>query len=183
MRTSLFRFLIAAALALPADPRHAVADPAGPAEVCRAAFTEDYTVKVDQTTAPAGAAADAPVRIHSYAFTSREGTISAGGKTYRRFRLRVQEYAGDAAAANALRRLAEETAGDLFVKSPLLAFAAGPALYRLDGACLFAPAEWRAIEEVLLGSFPASEGGPPGLRLRVACGGVVEESPLRAEKP
>ena len=56
-------------------------------------------------------------------------------------------------------------------------------LYRLDGACLFAPAEWRAVEERLLASFPASPGGPPGPRLRIACGGAVAESPLRGARP
>ena len=49
------------------------------------------------------------------------------------------------------RGLAGETAGDMFVKSPLLAFAAGSALYRLDGACLSALARRTA----------STTGGPP----------------------
>lgn len=180
MRTAPLRFLLAVTLALQAASRSGVAEPPDPAETFRATFTADYTVEAAAAAAPAGAAAYAPARTRSWAFTSRKGTRGPGGTTYRRFRLRVLSYDAEAAALQALRRLAEESAGDMFRKSPLLAFTAGPDLYQLDGACLFPPAEWNAVEERLLGSFPAAPAEPPGPRLRIACGGAVEESPLPA---
>lgn len=183
MRTFSPWVLLAAAFALPAPPPCSATESGRPEESFSAAFAADYTVKTDRTVAAGRALAGSPVQSDSYAFTSRRGTPGSAGKTYLRFKLAVREYADATAAATALHRLAGELQGDLFVKWPLLAFTAGSSLYRLDGSCLYSPESWRVIEERLLGFFTFPQGEPPSPRLRIACGGSVQESPPSAEKP
>ena len=113
----------------------------------------------------------------SVRFKSEAALEGSSPPTYGRFRLRFYEYrSGDAAAAS-LVNFAADVGDSTFYKSPMLAFADGPVLTRLDGECLFSRDDWEGIERKLAAAiFP--EGMPADFRqFRMLCGGAVTSRP------
>ena len=117
----------------------------------------------------------------SFRFKSTGPLAGSSPPTYGRFHLRFYEYGSVDAAAAALVKFAADVQASIFYKSPMLAFADGPVLTRLDGECLFSREDWGKIERTLLAAvFPAGE--PKGFSLfRMLCGGAVASRP--AEDP